>query len=180
MSAWAQFAFTTQAVNIRAGPDHTFPMVAWLPAGATVNVLGRIDGWRWCDVAAGFNRGWVFGQFLAISYQSQPIVIMNSGGWLGVPLITFSIGSYWDLHYRNRPWWNQRSYWVNRPPPAWRPPPSRPPGWRPPPVPGSLAARYFAVPARGATSRGTGTAARAAGAELPRPTPSPSSMRSII
>ena len=92
-------------------------MVAWLPAGATVNVLGCIDGWRWCDVAAGFNRGWVFGQFLAISYQSQPIVIMNSGGWLGVPLITFSVGSYWDLHYRNRPWWNQRSYWANRPPP---------------------------------------------------------------
>jgi uncharacterized protein YraI len=72
-------AVTTQAVNVRAGPDPSFPLVSWLPAGTFVSVAGCLEGFRWCDVQAGFNRGWVFGQFLSISVQNQPIVIMNAG-----------------------------------------------------------------------------------------------------
>ncbi|MEP7330437.1 MAG: SH3 domain-containing protein [Betaproteobacteria bacterium] len=129
-TAWAQLAFTTSTVNMRAGPDRSFPLVAWLPAGTQVNVIGCINGWSWCDVTVGFNRGWIFGQYLTMSFQNQPIIVGNAGGWLGVPLIAFSVGPYWDIHYRNRPWWNNRNQWVNRPsPPSWGPPPS----WRPPP-----------------------------------------------
>ena len=140
--AWALPAFTTRSVNLRAGPDASFPLVAWMPAGTPVNVFGCINGWTWCDIQAGFNRGWVFAQFLSMPVQNQPIIIGNAGAWLGVPLIAFSIGPYWDLHYRNRPWWGHRNQWVSRPPPPawgppqgpnWRPPPG--PGWRPPPPP---------------------------------------------
>jgi uncharacterized protein YraI len=139
--AWAQpvfmsqQAFTTRAVNLRAGPDNTFPFVAWVPAGSQVNVIGCINGWTWCDIQVGFNRGWAFGQFLSMPFQNQPIIIGNAGAWLGVPLIAFSVGPYWDNHYRNRPWWGSRNQWVSRPPPpAWGPPQG--PNWRPPPGPG--------------------------------------------
>lgn len=132
---WAQPAFTTRAVNLRAGPDSSFPSVAWVPGGAQVNVIGCINRWTWCDVQSGFNRGWVFSQFLSMPFQNQPIIIGNAGGWLGVPLISFSVGPYWDIHYRNRPWWGYRNQWVSRPPPpAWGPPQG--PNWRPPPGPG--------------------------------------------
>ena len=140
--AWAQPAFTTHSVNLRAGPDRSFPLVAWVPAGTQVSVFGCINAWTWCDIQVGFNRGWAFAQFLSMPFQNQPIIIGNAGAWLGVPLIAFSVGPYWDSHYRDRPWWGYRNQWASRPPPPawgapqgphWCPPPG--PGWRPPPQP---------------------------------------------
>lgn len=135
LAASAQNAFTTQAVNMRAGPDRSFPLVAWLPAGTAVQVFGCLEGWRWCDTAWGPHRGWVWSQALQTTFQSQPWIIFYGGPMLGIPLVTFSIGTYWDSFYRSRPWWHQRNYWFHRPPPppppVWRPPP---PGWHPPPA----------------------------------------------
>jgi len=139
-AAWGQFAYTTRAVNMRAGPDREYPQVAWLPSGVSVTVVGCVDGYRWCDVVAGPNRGWVYAQFLSYPYQNQPVPIISGGAILGLPLITFSIGPYWDNYYRGRPWYGNRSYWYNRPapPPYYRPPPPyyqpspRPPVYIPP------------------------------------------------
>jgi uncharacterized protein YraI len=123
-------AFTTQNVNLRAGPDRGFPLVSWLPGGTPVNVFGCLNGWRWCDVGVGFNRGWVYGRFLSMPFGGQQVLIMNSGPRIGVPVVTFSVGSYWGAHYRNRPWFHQP------PPPGFGPPPGRPPPpSRPPPPP---------------------------------------------
>jgi len=148
-AAEAQVAYTTRAVNIRAGPDRAYPQVAWLPSGVSVDVIGCVDGYRWCDVAAGPNRGWVYAGFLSYPYQNQPVPIISGGAVLGLPLITFSIGPYWDSYYRGRPWYGNRAYWYSRPTPYYRPPPqhyrpqpqrpptylpqpSRPPGYVPP------------------------------------------------
>ncbi len=120
-------AFTTSAVNLRAGPDRGFPLVSWLPGGTPVTVFGCLNGWHWCDVAWGFNRGWVSGRFLALPFGGQQVLIMNSGPRIGVPIVTFSVGPYWGAHYRGRPWYHQP------PPPGWGPPPPRPPP--PPPRP---------------------------------------------
>ena len=105
-----------------------------------VTVIGCVDGWRWCDVVAGPNRGWVYAQFLSYPYQNQPVPIISGGAILGLPLVTFSIGPYWDNYYRGRPWYGNRSYWYNRPTPYYRPPPPRyqpvqprPPVYVPPP-----------------------------------------------
>ncbi|HNW10046.1 MAG TPA: SH3 domain-containing protein, partial [Candidatus Rifleibacterium sp.] len=75
VAAAAQNAFTTQSVNMRAGPDRSFPLVAWIPAGTPVQVFGCLDGWRWCDVQWGFNRGFVWSQFLQTSFGPQPSII---------------------------------------------------------------------------------------------------------
>lgn len=141
--AAAQVAYTTQAANMRAGPDREFPLVAWIAPNTPVQVFGCVDGWRWCDVQWGPNRGWIYAGFLAYTWNSQPTIILQGGPVLGLPLVTWSIGPYWDSYYRNRPWWGNRTYWYNRPPPihpAWRPPPHyapppphRPPAYVPPP-----------------------------------------------
>lgn len=128
----AQLAYTTTTVNMRAGPDPTYPLVLRVYPGTQVNVFGCLDNWSWCDVGVGLDRGWVFAQYLAYPYQGQRVPIYGYGPTIGLPIVTFTIGPYWDNYYRNRPWWSQRSYWYQRPPPPhYRPPP--PPSYRPPP-----------------------------------------------
>jgi len=122
--ALAQTAFTTQAVNVRAGPDRAFPLVTWLRPGTPVNVIGCTSGWRWCDVVAGGWRGWVYSRYLSGPIRSR------------APVITFSVGSYWGAHYRGRPWYSSQPGWNNWGSPGFRPPPPpprpRPPAARPP------------------------------------------------
>ncbi len=93
---------------------------------------GCTDGWEWCDVIAYDNRGWVAGNFVEYEYQDRPVLLPAYGAQIGIPIVTFVIGSYWDNHYRNRPFYRERSRWYRRPivrrPP---PPPLRHP-YRPP------------------------------------------------
>jgi uncharacterized protein YraI len=126
-AASAELAVTTHGVNMRAGPDVSYPQVAFLGRGVTVDVVGCVEGWQWCDVVAGPNRGWVSAAYLSYNnYYNQPTIIGYGGPALGIPLISFSIGPYWDSYYRARPWYHNRSYWYNHriaPAPAWREPP---------------------------------------------------------
>src|SRR3954471_25079429 len=50
LAALAQEAYTTRTVNVRAGPDLSYPVVAGLGGGAPVQVFGCLDDWSWCDV----------------------------------------------------------------------------------------------------------------------------------
>jgi len=141
-AALAQLAYTTTTVNMRAGPDPSYPLVLRVYPGTQVNVIGCLDNWSWCDVGVGPDRGWVFAQYLAYPYQDQRVPIYGYGPTLGLPIVTFTIGPYWDNYYRNRPWWNQRSYWYQRPPPHYYRPPTppsyRPPSYHPPPPHGGV------------------------------------------
>ena len=124
-AALAQEAFTNRTANVRAGPDRSYPAVAQLPPGVAVQVMGCIDDYRWCDVVFGASRGWIYAGSLAYPYQSGRVPILGYGAIIGLPIITFSIGNYWDSYYRGRPWYRNRSYWVNRPPPRHYRPPQR-------------------------------------------------------
>ncbi|MDL9999122.1 SH3 domain-containing protein [Variovorax sp. J22P240] len=119
LPALAMNAMTLQAVNMRSGPDRAFPLVTWLPARAPVRVMGCTNGWRWCDVSSGRNRGWVDARYLSNSVRGR------------APIVRFSPERYWDQHYRGRPWYADRSNWINWwAAPSFGPPPS-PPAWRP-------------------------------------------------
>jgi uncharacterized protein YraI len=133
-AASAETAYTTKSVNLRAGPSRDYELVARAPAGVPVEVYGCVDDWTWCDVSLGDDRGWVYAGNLEYPYQNRRVVILYNGPIVGFPIVTFSVGPYWDTYYRGRPWYSRRSYWDHRPPPVrWiRPPGSRPPGYRPP------------------------------------------------
>ena len=130
----------TSYVDLYAGPDIGYPPVAELPAGTPVDIQGCLEGWTWCDVITMGTRGWVAGTFVQYTYESQPVIVADYGPRIGIPIVAFTIGVYWDHYYRDRPFYRDRDRWYSHPI-APRPPP-RPPGWhggdhdRAPPPPG--------------------------------------------
>ena len=116
-----QFAYTSKDVNLRAGPARDYPVVAVLQAGASVSVEGCVSGYRWCDVVAGPYRGWVYAGNLVYPYQGSNVPVLTYGAMIGIGLIGFSIGDYWDQYYRGSPWYPQRQRWIDRPQPGFGP-----------------------------------------------------------
>src|ERR1700693_3040334 len=114
----AETAYTTKSVNLRAGPSRDYELVARAPAGVPVDVYGCVDDWTWCDVSLGNDRGWVYAGNLDYPYQDRRVVVFGNGPMIGFPIVTFSVGPYWDTYYRGRPWYSRRSYWVGRPAPV--------------------------------------------------------------
>ncbi|WP_201315527.1 SH3 domain-containing protein [Dyella sp. EPa41] len=118
----------TSYVDLYAGPDIGYPPVAELPAGTPVDIQGCLEGWTWCDVITMGTRGWVAGTFVQYTYENQPVIVADYGPRIGIPIVAFSIGVYWDHYYRDRPFYRDRDRWYDRHIES-RPPP-RPPGWR--------------------------------------------------
>lgn len=110
--AEAATAFATANVNMRSGPSTRYPAVVVIPAGARVDIRGCLSSANWCDVAAAGYRGWVSGSYLQTTY-SQRRVYVDPQYYrpLGIPTVTFSIGRYWDDHYRGRPFYRDRDRW---------------------------------------------------------------------
>ncbi|MDF2465180.1 MAG: hypothetical protein K0Q43_3415 [Ramlibacter sp.] len=91
--AQPQQATTSKRVNLRAGPARDFPLVAVLPAGLVVSVQGCLPEYTWCDVIAGYQRGWVKGVTARC-----PTTLPSSASWswascsMITGAITMSIG----------------------------------------------------------------------------------------
>lgn len=136
-AAMAEEAYTTTAVNLRAGPDADYPLVRWVPEGTAVEVHGCLSDYRWCDIEVFGDRGWMSASYLVYPYQSSQVPILSYGAVIGLPILGFSIDSYWDDHYRRRPWYDERPRWEHRRRPEFYPPQRRQseyyPGNRPPP-----------------------------------------------
>ena len=107
---------TTRAVNVRAGPDPVFPLVAWLPQGEQVRVVGCLRGSKWCDVVSGRTRGWLHSNYLSGVQRDR------------TPEIGFSVADYWAAHYQRRPWYSSVANWVDWESPSFQPPPLPPGG----------------------------------------------------
>jgi uncharacterized protein YraI len=185
-AAQSQEAFTRQNANVRAGPDRSYPLVSQLGPGAPVQVMGCLDDWSWCDVAFDDNRGWVYGPFLLYGVPDDRVSLYTYGPSLGIPIIGFSLGSYWDDHYRHRPWYDGRDQWSHR-----EPPPHHAPAGLPPHAvytPGMHANRGGQAPqraepsarpqeARPGSERGPGHAAAQGSARGPEHAPQPGPAR---
>jgi uncharacterized protein YraI len=139
-AALAVNAYVTDNVNLRAGPDAGYPRIMRLEAGTAISVQGCLDGYTWCDVIALGERGWVYAPYVQSLYDDRRVALPDYGTRIGIPIISFSLGTYWGDYYRTRPWYRQRDYWNgpgwhHRPRPPMPPPHhGRPPGPKPPPV----------------------------------------------
>jgi uncharacterized protein YraI len=136
--AQAADGFVTGNVTLRAGPDLDYPLIDEIPAGTEVSVQGCTDGWEWCDVIVFGDRGWIAGNYIEYEYEDQPVLLPEYGPRIGIPIVTFVIGDYWDHYYRSRPFYRERDRWYGRPISRRPPPPpmSHPYSGRPIPAGG--------------------------------------------
>ncbi len=104
-------SITTTAVNMRSGPDTSYPPVTVLPAGSPVTIYGCINRWLWCDAQWGPYRGWVAGLYLTASYDNRPVPFVQYAPRANIPIVQFTFGNYWDSHYRGRPFYRERNRW---------------------------------------------------------------------
>lgn len=112
--AAAEDAFTLHPTDIYAGPDSEYPPIAQLPPNTEVGVAGCLSDWSWCDVRFANDRGWVWAGDLGYPYEGRRVAIVEFGPRLHIPAVTFSINSYWDAHYRSRPFFHERQQWASR------------------------------------------------------------------
>jgi uncharacterized protein YraI len=131
-AAMGENAETSEPASVRAGPDSSYPEVAQLDADTPIQVMGCLDDWSWCDVAFDGNRGWLYSPDITYQYQGGYVPLYSYAPGLGVPVLSFSLDSYWGNHYHDRPWYAQRDEWVRRPIHHQRPP-GPPPSSSPPP-----------------------------------------------
>jgi uncharacterized protein YraI len=113
-TAGAQNAYTARQMNLHAGPDRGYPLVAQVDEGTPLEVHGCLDGWSWCDVSVEGNRGWMYGGGIYFDYNGGTVWLYSYGPQVGVPVITFSVGTYWGQYYQGRPWYGQRDTWAHR------------------------------------------------------------------
>jgi uncharacterized protein YraI len=123
VQSMAADGYVTGDATLRAGPDIDYPAVDMIPAGAPIGIEGCTDGWEWCDVVFNDERGWVAGNFIQDEYDNQPVLVPAYGERLGIPIVSFSIVTYWDRYYVGRPFYRDRDRWYHRPPPHHAPPP---------------------------------------------------------
>ncbi len=117
-AAFAQVAaVTNQPVNLMAGPGDDYPVVTGLGPNQQVEVMGCVDTYEWCDVALDDLRGWVDGNALTYFYEGNYVPVESYGAVIGLPVVVFSIDTYWDRYYHGRPWYGDRDRWRHGEPP---------------------------------------------------------------
>lgn len=114
--AKAESAFPTTNVYLRAGPESSYPVVSIIPRGQQVEILGCIDGLRWCEVETEYDHGWVASAYLQTLYRNRPITIIQSYDYgYGTNIVVFRQDDYWDRYYRKKSFYrsNNNNHWVN-------------------------------------------------------------------
>ncbi|MFT3762773.1 MAG: SH3 domain-containing protein [Pseudoxanthomonas sp.] len=114
--ASAETAYTNASVNLRTGPDAGYPRIVTLRAGQRVEIYGCINDWSWCDVGVGRERGWISSGYLDYDYRGRRVGVSRYGAEIGLPVLSFVLGAYWDNHYRGKSWYSQRGHWESHPP----------------------------------------------------------------
>ena len=108
VSAQAGSGYLSVNVNLRAGPAIGYPAIRVAPRGSVVNIYGCLDDYGWCDVSWDGYRGWVSGNYLDYGWNGRRVPVYSYGPRLGLGIISFNFGNYWDSHYRQQPWYGQR------------------------------------------------------------------------
>ena len=103
--------YTVRSTTMYAGPESDYPAVQRLRRNSGVVVYGCLSDWSWCDAGNGYDRGWIAGQDIVVTYQGRRRSIMPS---MGIGILSFVFGSYWDSHYRSRSFYNQRPHYEQQ------------------------------------------------------------------
>lgn len=85
----------TGFLNVRSGPLATFSVIATVPGGTELTVLGRAEDNVWFLVQGDFGQGWINNQFTlfrgnyaTVPVITEPVIILDTG----VPATTADLG----------------------------------------------------------------------------------------
>lgn len=109
----AREATAATSFLLYSGPDSSYPVVGSVYNNTNVQIYGCLSGWTWCDVAYGPYRGWIPGVNLWRPHGRRRVSIVEYGPRMGIPFVQFQQKIYWDNHYRDRPFYNQRTHWEH-------------------------------------------------------------------
>lgn len=110
-AAAAASAMATTDVNLRSGPSTRYPAVDVVQGGDRVRVHGCLSNRSWCDVSYRGERGWMSSNYLAYAYQGRRVRGPEVVRIVRAPVVSFSIGTYWDRHYEDEPFYERRWRW---------------------------------------------------------------------
>ena len=117
--AAAEEGFARAASNVRAGPDFEYPVITGVGPGEPVFVYGCLSDYSWCDVRARRVRGWMQASRIELLYGGRRVLVPSYAPRIGVPVVRFDIGTYWDRYYRDYDWYDDRyrydRRWRDRP-----------------------------------------------------------------
>ncbi|MBS0417195.1 MAG: SH3 domain-containing protein [Proteobacteria bacterium] len=131
-AAMAENAVTTEVASVRAGPDDAYPEVAQLDSDSPVEVVGCLDDWSWCDVTFDGNRGWLYSPDITFEYEGGYVPFYTYAPAFSIPVISFTVDTYWGRYYHDRPWYRDRDEWSHREIQHRQPPGPRPRSGPPP------------------------------------------------
>jgi uncharacterized protein YraI len=98
-------------VNLRAGPGVYYPAIVVVPTHAPIAILGCLGDYTWCDVYFQGSRGWMRSIYLKKWYSGYYYALGDYAPRLGIRVVSFDIGPYWDSNYRDRPFYRERDRW---------------------------------------------------------------------
>lgn len=98
-------------VNLRAGPGIYYPVIVVVPTHAPIAILGCLGDYTWCDVVFQGDRGWMRSIYLKKWYRGYYYALRDWAPRLGLRVVAFDIGPYWDSYYRDRPFYRDRGRW---------------------------------------------------------------------
>jgi uncharacterized protein YraI len=111
-AAQAADAIAQHSGTLRAGPGSDFPEVDHISSGDSLQVYGCTDGYDWCDVSDGDNRGWFPGSRIAYMRDGSEEILPEVATVVGIGIVGFAVDEYWGAHYHSRPWFNREHYFV--------------------------------------------------------------------
>ena len=110
VAAAQQLAYASKAVSMRAGPSRDYPVVATLGSGTAMTIYGCLQDYKWW-MSLWVVRGVGFTLATVYPYLGRNVPVMSYGPTIGLGIVSFSIGNYWDNYYTDYPWYPQRQNW---------------------------------------------------------------------
>lgn len=108
-AALAGNGYSITNLNLRAGPGLDFRVVTTIPRETPVEIYGCLEAFDWCDVGWTNYRGWVSADYLSWYNGGRYYGVQDHGRRSGLTVVAFDFG-YWDLYYRDYPWYRDRGY----------------------------------------------------------------------
>ena len=84
-----QMGSVTTDLNLRAGPGPNYEIRGVIPAEASVEVIGCIEGYNWCEVSYDGQTGFAYGEYLTVMAADAAVAVPEAATQVEINTVTF-------------------------------------------------------------------------------------------